>query len=273
MVFTSAIEVLPAVAYNNLPTDHEAKSQSEARDLKTAHVATLIGILRAHKLEGDLEIHLLHRHFQLQDGEAIIHKEISLGGKDPDIPGVKIDIAKVMKCPDHLTTFLAPVMWYSAEVEKLVPYEYAIDLTPQPNRAASKVPTSKLDTFAKDFSAYVWGAGLQNLVSLKDKSCVAGFEYVAPEFQALFKVPNSIVNLQTNSGLIETGWTLDSEGKDPFLQSSDTHVTKTRQTTGGTVATYHDVVQSGDHSFDPREISPAYTEQMWAAVETTAFKA
>jgi hypothetical protein len=223
-------------------------------------------IIKAHGLEGELEVHVLHRHFELQAGEALVHKEIHLEIE----PSVVIDVAKAMKCPSDSATQLIPVMW-STKDRQMVPYEYAVRMNSKypTRRVVDTVPWEKLQAFANEFSNYVCDSGLQDVVSLKDKSCVTGLEFVAYESRALFKVPASLVNLQGSRHLVETGWTLD-EGAP--LVMTDSHVTKTRQTTGGTVAVYHATVTSkGVDAFNPKEISPVYIEKMWAAVKTGTF--
>jgi hypothetical protein len=265
-----SIQILPAKSYNKLLIDHDATLKSHTSDLKSKHVATLATILRNHELHDDLEIHLLHRHFLLADGEAIVHKDIIIenttGTKD-----VIIDVAKALPLTANSITQLAPVMWYATNSGNLVSYEYAISALSDPRRIVNRITSNKWSAFAKDFTECVLGAGLQNLISLKDKSCIAGLEYVAPDVRALFRVPTSIVTLQPKSGIIETGWTLDAEGIISHPQMRDAHVTQTKQTTGGTVAVKHSVQKDGADAFDPKEISPNYTDQLWVAVESAVF--
>lgn len=294
MTFISVPSILAATKYNEFLIDHDATVQSQSRGIKNNYVSALADVLRAHQLENDLEIHLLHRHFLLQEGEAMIHTEIIcplVDIKDGGLPTFSVDIAKAMKCPKAANYHLHPIMWYCAGNNELIPYEYAIaseSLSQQ--RAAVRISSEKLSAFAKEFSALVWEGGLQNLISLKDKSCLAGAEYVAPEFRALFRVPPSIVTLQPGSGVVETGWTInncstrspltemnnaitpislstDTSPDIPFPEPTDGHVTKTKQTAGGTVATHHVTQRYGEYAFNALEIAPAYTERMWAAVE------
>lgn len=260
-------KILPALEYNKFFLDHDATCKAEALNLKSSHAANLINIIKACGLEAELEVHVLHRHFELEGGEALVHKEIHL---ETD-PRVVIDVAKAIKCPCDSATQLTPVMWYFTKDRKMVPYEYTVRMNSKypTGRVADTVPCEKLQAFASEFSNYVCENGLQDVVSLKDKSCVMGLEFVAYESRALFKVPASLVNLQGSRHLVETGWTLD---EDAPLIMTDSHVTKTRQTTGGTVAVYHATVTSnGVDAFDPKEVSPAYTEKMWAAVEAGTF--
>lgn len=90
-----------------------------------------------------------------------------------------------------------------------------------------------------------------------------------------------LIDLQPGSGLIEPGWTLDTSMRQshsiPDINSKpqvlDSHVTQTRQTSGGTVATYYKVTQDGVHAFDPQEIPKWYTKSMWASAESKIFRA
>lgn len=68
--------ILSARTYNEFLIDHDAAVQSVAANLKSNHVGKLVNILETHGLGNDLEVHLLHRHFELQEDEAIVHKEI-----------------------------------------------------------------------------------------------------------------------------------------------------------------------------------------------------
>jgi hypothetical protein len=269
-----SFQVLPARSYNKLLIDHDATSKANILDLKSKHVVTLASILRKHELHDNLEVHLLHRHFFLDDGEAMVHKDIIIDSKlgtTGVLDEVIIDVAKALKLSENSTTQLAPIMWYSTQSGDLVSYEYAISAASDPRRVVNSITSKKWSDFATDFAEYVWGAGLQDLISLKDKSCMAGLEYVAPDVRALFRVPPSIVTLQPKSGIIETGWTLEANDIISHPQMRDGHVTQTKQTTGGTVAVKHVVKKHGADAFDPKEISPTYTDQLWRAVESTVF--
>jgi len=232
------------------------------------HLPTLTRILQEHELQDELEIHLLHRHFSLEEGEIIVHKEMSID-KEPLIEGLKIlvDVAKPLKVSENLKGQLTPILWYSARNGNIVPYEYAISIPDDARRAVNKISSKKWSAFTTDFAEYLWRAGLQDLVSLKDKSCISGLEYVAPDDRALFRVPEAIVTLQPESSIIETGWDV-AEGKNPQLQMSDGHVTQTRQTTGGTVAVKHVTKRHGAEAFNSKEISTIYTDELWMAVDS-----
>lgn len=269
---TTEIIILAAQSYNELLIDHEATTQSALLNLKSSHVGELVKILETHDLDGDLEIHLLHRHFELQDGEAIVHKEIIVATEDHC---VILDVAKAIKCPAESTMHLSPIMWYASQKGIITPYEYATRSKSSTLRVMDRVPLLKLKSFAKEFSSYVWAAGLQHLVSLKDKSCPSGLEFIAYESRALFRIPSSLVKLENDRGLIPTGWMMMDgvHTNDRFIQTTDTHVTKTRQTTGGTVAVSHTTVTaSGPDSFNPDEVSPIYTDKMWSAVKEGSFE-
>lgn len=90
--------------------------------------------------------------------------------------------------------------------------------------------------------------GLQDIVSLKDKSCMSCGEYLVPSKRIIFRVPSSIINLQAGSGLMETEWNSTVPGLDgPLLlpECTDGHVTKMRETSGGTVAQSHITEEDG----------------------------
>jgi hypothetical protein len=54
-------------------------------------------------------------------------------------------------------------------------------------------------------------------------------------------------------------------------ESIDGHVTKTKYTTEGLVATYHAVEKEGLDAFNVKEVDPVYTDAMWRIVESLAF--
>jgi hypothetical protein len=72
--------------------------------------------------------------------------------------------------------------------------------------------------------------------------------------------------------LIETRWTVEHntvqkvDAPLPLSECTDRHVTKTRQTSGGTVAHYHVTKEDGPDVFNPREVDLMYINRMWHAV-------
>ena len=129
------------------------------------------------------------------------------------------------------------------------------------------------DSLAQEFSAYVYSTGIEDIVSVKDKSCINGGEYVVPSMRVLFRVPTEVVNLQPGSGLLESGWKFDAamEPDANLPECADGHVTKTRQTAGGTVAHYHVTMEDGMDAFKAKEVPPLYTNAMWAAAKLADF--
>lgn len=265
--------ILPAALYNKLLVDHDATSQAEEMNIKCVELHSLVAILRAHKLEDDLEVHVLHRHFLLEQGEALVHTEIALENVNKGASSFTIDVAKAMKCPEDSSSYLTPVMWYTGQNGELVSYEYAVrNDTSDKRHVAKRISSEKFEAFGKDFAAHVWGAGLQHLISLKDKSCIPGYEYPSTALRCLFRVPTLMVTLQVDSGVIETGWAIGPDGQP---EAHDGHKTHTYQTKGGTVASYHDYNAESDNgafAIDPREIPTAYTDKMWEVAESASFE-
>ncbi|TAQ84023.1 hypothetical protein B7494_g7657 [Chlorociboria aeruginascens] len=277
MTHINVDSVLPAEVYNRLLIDHDATEKSALQQLKSQHVPALAKILAVHGVSDYVELHLLHRHFILEEGEAMVHKPLSIPGSDGDT-SITIDIAKAVPCPNSSKPSLFPLMWMASSTGGLVAYEYGVleNGSPQP-RNIMDISQETWDAFARDFCAHVQTTGLQDIVSLKDKSCMSGGEYVVPSERALFRVPSSIINLQAGSGLIETGWTVEHktvpevDGLLPLPECTDGHVTKTRQTSGGTVAHYHVTEEDGPDAFNPSEVDPMYTDKMWHAVGLQGF--
>lgn len=113
---------------------------------------------------------------------------------------------------------------------------------------------------------------IADLVSLKDKSCVTGGEYVVPDMRVLFRVPNESINLQPGSDMLQSGWHFGAVETDPGLpECTDGHVTKTRQTSGGTFAHYHVTTEDGIDAFNGKEVASLYTDAMWSAAKSGGF--
>lgn len=276
MTHINVDSVLPAEVYNRLLIDHDATEQAALLQLKSQHVPALAKILTIHGVSDYVELHLLHRHFILQEGEAMLHKRCVIPGSDDDT-STTVDIAKAVPCSNLAKPSVFPLMWMTS-TDGLVAYEYGIlEHGPSQHRNITDVSQETWYAFAKDFCAYVQATGLQDIVSLKDKSCMTGGEYVVPSMRALFRIPYSIINLQASSGLIETGWTVghsaapEVDGPLPLPECTDGHVTKTRHTTAGTVAHYHVTEKEGPDAFDAKEVDPVYTDGMWRAVESPEF--
>lgn len=268
--------VLPAEVYNGILIDHDATEQAALLELKSRHIPSLAEILAVHGVSDYVELHLLHRHFALREGEAMIHKIFvtpESGGRS-----ITVDVAKAVPCPSSAKTSLFPLMWMVSSTSGLVAYEYGAlgDGSPQPQKIG-EISRETWNAFVQAFCGYVHGAGIQDLISLKDKSCVAGGEYVIPSLRALFRIPYSVINLQASSGLIETGWAVEHndtpEVNGPFSlpECTDGHVTHTKHTSGGTVATWHETTEDGADAIDAKEVDPVYVEGMWNAVKSGEF--
>jgi hypothetical protein len=277
MAHITVDKVLSAEVYNSLLIDHDATEQAARLQLKSNHVPDLAKILAIHGVSDYVELHLLHRHFILQEGEAILHKPCVIPGSDGNT-SITVDIAKAVPCLNLAKPSLFPLMWMASSTGGLVPYEYgALEDGSSQHRKVKDISQETWEAFAQDFSAHVQAIGIQDIVSLKDKSCATGGEYVVPSMRALFRIPYSIINLQASSELIETGWTVEHsaayavDGPLPLPECTDGHVTKTRHTTAGTVAHYHAVEKEGPDAFDAKEVDPVYTDGMWRAVESPQF--
>jgi len=272
MTHVTVDSILPAEVYNSLLIDHDATKQSALLKLKSQHVPALAKVLVVHRVSGYVELHLLHRHFVLQEGEVMLHKPLVIPGSNGD-SSTTVDIAKAVSCPSTPKPSLFPLMWMVSSTGGLIAYEYgALENGSSQRRKIMDISEETWNAFAQNFCAHVKATGLQDIISLKDKSCMSGGEYVVPSKRALFRVPSSIINLQASSG-----WTLEhnvvpeENRPSPLPECTDGHVTKTKQTTGGTVAVYHKTEEDGPDAFDPREVDPLYTNRMWDALKSQDF--
>ncbi|KAL8940547.1 MAG: hypothetical protein Q9211_002230 [Gyalolechia sp. 1 TL-2023] len=275
MSYLSIDTIISAGAYNRLPIDHDATERAVLLDLKRKLLPPLSTILDRYGVNDSVELHLLHRHFTLHAGEAVVHKTVTLPGS-PYLPDIDVDIAKAIECPEPLKAALIPLLWMASPSGDLVAYEYGLRGSVGSHKLAKTgIPSEVWTSFAAAFSAHVHFAGIADIVSLKNKHCISGGEYVAPDMRVLFRVPMTAIDLQPGSGLLESGWAFDAAtGPDSGApEDQDQHVTQTRQTTAGTVATYHRVTKGGKSAFNPKEIPLVYTDTMWATAELKSFGA
>lgn len=270
MSHVSVNSIFPADEYNRLIIDHDATERAELLDLKRNQLPGLFRILEAHGVSDLVEPHLLHRHFILQQGEAVVHQTLEIPATK-DTASLRVDIAKAIKCPPSINASLVPLLWMVSANGGLTAYEYGLDGSrTSPKRSMAAISPETWDSFGREFSAYVHSAGIADLVSLKDRSCINGGEYVVPSMRVLFRVPARAVSLQPGSGMLESGWAPQGQNS-PSPECTDGHVTRTRQTTAGTVAHYHAVEESGPDAFDPDEVPLVYTDAMWAAAKSENF--
>lgn len=265
--------ILPANVYSGLIIDHEATERAELLELKRKHLPALFTILAAHGVADVVELHLLHRHFILEEGEAVVHRTLEIPGSE-DVASICVDIAKVVNCPESIKSSLVPLLWMVSSNGSLIAYEYGLrGFAKSPEGTSTEISSETWNSFTQEFAAYVHSAGIADIVSLKDKSCINGGEYVVPNMRVLFRVPTGVVNLQPGSGMLESGWGFDAavEPDASFPECTDGHVTKTRQTSGGTVAHYHETTEDGIDSFNPKEVPLLYTDAMWAVAKSENF--
>ncbi|KAG8530622.1 uncharacterized protein KY384_004660 [Bacidia gigantensis] len=266
--------VISAEDYNRLVIDHEATERAALLDLKRNHLPALSQTLISHGVADFVELHLLHRHFRLQEGEAMVHKTLTIP-KASDVAAVTIDIAKAMDCAEPVKSSLVPLLWMACPSgEGLVAYEYGLGGSVDSHkREFQSISAEAWSTFARAFTAHVHAAGIADLVSLKDKDCINGGEYVVPDMRVLFRVPTSAIDLQPGSGVLESGWDLNAktESNAGFPECTDGHVTKTRRTKGGSVAHYHSTTKNGIDAFNPKEVPLPYTNAMWATSQSENF--
>src|SRR5438874_1471451 len=67
--------------------------------------SALAKILDIHGVSNYVELHLLHRHFILREGEAMLHKPLVIPSSDGDT-SITVDIAKAVPCPSSAKSSL-----------------------------------------------------------------------------------------------------------------------------------------------------------------------
>lgn len=139
----------------NIPViDHKATERAELQDLQRKHFPALSTMLATYGVENAVELHLLHRHFMLQEGEAVVHQTIKIPGS-PELPGADVDIAKAVTCAEELTDSLIPLLWMASpdQDQDLVPYEYG--LRSSITASGTSVSSEVWKSFARAFAAHV----------------------------------------------------------------------------------------------------------------------
>lgn len=70
--------------------------------------------------------------------------------------------------------------------------------------------------------------------------------------------------------MLESGWKFDSamEPDENLPECTDGHITKTRHTSGGTVAHYHITTEDGMDAFNQKEVAALYTNTIWTAAKS-----
>ncbi|KAM0737812.1 hypothetical protein ACQRIT_007816 [Beauveria bassiana] len=230
--------IIPAKLYNNFLIDHDATQRAEVVGLKNSH-----------------------------EGEILVHRDLHVEGDSNHAP-INIGIAKMMEVNDSIKNGLVPLLWMVSTEGNLVAYEFGIQETLNTVDTKIKaVSTNKWSSFIEEFTNYVQSNDLSDIVSLKNRGCLSGGEYVSPSQRALFRIPTAQIHLQPGSHNLESGWV----SPDGDLQPSDGHVTRTLVTAGGTVAYKHVTEEIGPDAIDPAEVSQCYIDAMWAAQKSDAF--
>lgn len=259
--------IIPAELYNSFLIDHDASKRAAAVGLKENHIPRLYAMLEKHELSELLEPHLLHRHFDLHEGEILVHRDLHVAGDSNHAPA-DIGVAMMMKVDESVKDGLVPLLWMVSTEGNLIAYEFGIKETPNAVDIRIKtIPAALWFAFIKEFASYVQSNNLSDIVSLKNRGCLNGGKYVSPSQRALFRIPNANINLQPGSHNLESGW-IAPKGD---LQPSDGHVTKTRKTAGGTVAHKHVSEEIGPDAIDPAEVAQCYLDAMWATQKSAAF--
>jgi len=203
----------------------------------------------------------------------VVHRTLEILGSN-DLTSTSVDIAEAMNCTEPVKSSLVPLLWMASSGDSLVAYEYGLDGSlGLYKRGIEYISSETWIAFAREFSTQVYAAGIADIISLKDKECINGGEYVVPGMRVLFRVPTGSIDLQPGSGVIESGWGSDATtGPDAgFPECTDGHVTKTKQTAGGIVAISHVTTRGGVDAFNPKEVPLLYTSAMWATAESEEF--
>ena len=138
----------------------------------------------------------------------MVHRTLEVPGSN-NLNSTCIDIAKAMDCVEPVTSSLVPLLWMASSGNDLSAYEYGLDRSlGSHKRAIESLSSEAWIAVERDFSAQVHAAGIADLVSLKDKQCINGGEYVVPDMRVLFRVLTDSIDLQPRSGEIESGWDL-----------------------------------------------------------------
>ena len=101
--------VLSANDYNKLVIDHDATDRAEQLDLKKNHLSGIFDIIAKHGLGEAVDPHLLHRHFALHKGEAVLRRTLDIPASG-GIASLCVDLAKAMTCTDSMRSSLVSTL-------------------------------------------------------------------------------------------------------------------------------------------------------------------
>jgi hypothetical protein len=119
MSHISVNSVLPAETYNRLIIDHDATEKAEAVHMKQKYLPPLLKLLATHGIADLVEPHLLHRHFSLREGEALVHKQLDIAGSGT-LPDIRVDVTQAMACPQPIKPSLVPLLWMASPNGSLI---------------------------------------------------------------------------------------------------------------------------------------------------------
>lgn len=164
--------IVSHITYNNFLLEHNATEQAELLKLMENYVVPLAGLLEKRNVSEYVDLHLLHKHFDLEDDEVIMHRELHIPTVDSR-QDLTVDIAKAVSYHTvNGTRALVPVSWMASPSGFLVPYEFAAQEGTA--RKIAQLPTKVWNDFSQEFCSQLKAWDLENLVSLKDKSCING---------------------------------------------------------------------------------------------------
>lgn len=181
-----------AHTYNSLPTIQEAANfpQEHAADL-----GDLQQLLAKHDVPESVTIRLIHRHYDIADGEAMVFRDIALPAHGT---------VEVMRATSIVSAQLYGKNFFVGSTAQLQAYEYTTDST---------IDISEYGTFVAEFVKILverklqrkFGLKIKHLSTIEAKGDLKEFEF--PEEQCTITIPVTLpLPEATHNFEVDTDW-------------------------------------------------------------------
>lgn len=170
--------IITSSVYNSLPRIGESL---DVPDRCAADLEILRALLAKHKVPDGVNVRLIHRHSDTQDGEAMAFGTV-------EVPSGVVQVMRPLMVKDYKN--LRPIQYFVDDDRNLQAYEYTIDETPA-------VDLQDHESFLEEFCRTVAERGLERKFGLKiqDEGRFAGMnwsEYEIPSRRSTIIIPKGL---------------------------------------------------------------------------------
>ncbi|KAI0777290.1 hypothetical protein BD413DRAFT_609676 [Trametes elegans] len=207
-VMAQVMNPLHSVAYtperhNSLISADEAAEQFAKAGGRAVVDGPLKELFHRHNVAEQFAIRLLHRHFDVRDGEQVVHHgNVAFPWNVPQLPA-------------SVQGAVVPSSFVATAAGEVFPYEFAF----APGGATATATTDELlrvhENFVREFAAVLGQTGLLDVLSLAVLAHFTGGSGMEiTEGRANVTVPLEVSDALEGEGAIETVWTFDPQRPD-----------------------------------------------------------